>query len=109
MINIPKRLYFVEWIPTSGPPTVAPPQGPHGIRHLLQQLHRHPGGSRRVGQRLTSLLRRKAFLHGYTGEGVDESDMNDLVSKYQQYLGATPEDKETDEEERIICPCLFES
>ena len=36
--------------------------------------------------------RRKAFLHWYTGEGMDEmefteaeSNMNDLVSEYQQY------------------------
>ena len=37
-----------------------------------------------------------------------ESDVNDLVSEYQQYQGATAEE-ETDEEEGIICPCLFES
>ena len=38
-----------------------------------------------------------------------ESNMNDLVSEYQQYLDAHAEDKETDEEEGVICPCLFES
>ena len=50
-----------------------------------------------------------------TREGMDEmvfteaeSDVNDLVSEYQQYQGATAEE-ETDEEEGIICPCLFES
>ena len=38
------------------------------------------------------MFRRKAFLHWYTGEGMDEmefteaeSNMNDLVSEYQQY------------------------
>ena len=49
----------------------------------------------------------KAFLHWYTGEGMDEmefteaeSNMNDLVSEYQQYQEATAEDEgEFDEEE----------
>ena len=38
-----------------------------------------------------------------------ESAVNDLVSEYQQYQGATAEEEETDEEEGVICPCLFES
>ena len=45
------------------------------------------------------MFRRKAFLHWYTGEGMDEmefteaeSNMNDLVSEYQQYQEATVED-----------------
>jgi len=40
-----------------------------------------------------AMFRRKAFLHWYTGEGMDEmefteaeSNMNDLVSEYQQVL-----------------------
>eukprot|EP00091_Calanus_sinicus_P010879 TRINITY_DN24933_c0_g1_i1.p1 TRINITY_DN24933_c0_g1~~TRINITY_DN24933_c0_g1_i1.p1 ORF type:complete len:119 (-),score=26.04 TRINITY_DN24933_c0_g1_i1:287-643(-) len=49
----------------------------------------------------------KTFLHWYTGEGMDEmefteaeSNMNDLVSEYQQYQEATAEDEgEFDEEE----------
>merc|ERR1711964_903104 len=48
-----------------------------------------------------------AFLHWYTGEGMDEmefteaeSNMNDLVSEYQQYQDATAEEEgEFDEEE----------
>jgi len=42
------------------------------------------------------MFRRKAFLHWYTGEGMDEmefteaeSNLNDLVSEYQQYQDAT--------------------
>ena len=53
------------------------------------------------------MFRRKAFLHWYTGEGMDEmefteaeSNMNDLVSEYQQYQDATAEEEnEYDEEE----------
>ena len=42
------------------------------------------------------MFRRRAFLHWYTAEGMDEmefteaeSNMNDLVSEYQQYQDAT--------------------
>eukprot|EP01025_Chloroclados_australasicus_P065038 TRINITY_DN8796_c0_g1_i4.p2 TRINITY_DN8796_c0_g1~~TRINITY_DN8796_c0_g1_i4.p2 ORF type:complete len:154 (+),score=17.90 TRINITY_DN8796_c0_g1_i4:1-462(+) len=53
------------------------------------------------------MFRRKAFLHWYTGEGMDEmefteaeSNMNDLVSEYQQYQDATAEEEgEYDEDE----------
>jgi hypothetical protein len=49
------------------------------------------------------MFRRKAFLHWYTGEGMDEmefteaeSNMNDLVSEYQQYQDATAEEERLD-------------
>merc|ERR1712216_744041 len=62
---------------------------------------------KRVADFFTAMFRRKAFLHWYTGEGMDEmefteaeSNMNDLVSEYQQYQDATAEEEgEFDEEE----------
>ena len=52
------------------------------------------------------MFRRKAFLHWYTGEGMDEmefteaeSNMNDLVSEYQQYQEATIDDENEENEE----------
>ncbi len=40
-----------------------------------------------------AMLKRKAFLHWYTGEGMDEmefteaeSNLNDLIAEYQQYV-----------------------
>ncbi|TVU08523.1 hypothetical protein EJB05_41929 [Eragrostis curvula] len=61
---------------------------------------------RRVSEQFTAMFRRKAFLHWYTGEGMDEmefteaeSNMNDLVAEYQQYQDATAEDEEDYEEE----------
>merc|ERR1712110_1194748 len=61
---------------------------------------------KRVAEQFTAMFRRKAFLHWYTGEGMDEmefteaeSNMNDLVSEYQQYQDATAEEEgEFDEE-----------
>lgn len=57
----------------------------------------------------TSLFRRKAFLHWYVNEGMDEmefteaeSNMNDLVCEYQGVdcpWGICLEDEESDEEE----------
>ena len=54
---------------------------------------------KRISEAFTSMFRRKAFLHWYTGEGMDEmefteaeSNMNDLVSEYQQYQDATVDD-----------------
>ena len=56
----------------------------------------------------TPFCRRKAFLHWSTGEGMDEmefteaeSNMNDLVSEYQQYQDATAEDEEEMDEEAM--------
>jgi len=52
------------------------------------------------------MFRRKAFLHWYTGEGMEEmefteaeSNMNDLVSEYQQYEQATAEEEQDGEVE----------
>merc|ERR1739844_821482 len=63
----------------------------------------------RVAEYFTAMFRRKALLHWYTGEGMDEmefteaeSNMNDLVSEYQQYQEATADDEgefEDEEEE----------
>ncbi|KAF3500738.1 hypothetical protein F2Q69_00044988 [Brassica cretica] len=66
---------------------------------------------RRVSEQFTAMFRRKAFLHWYTGEGMDEmefteaeSNMNDLVSEYQQYQDATADEEgeyEEEEEEEV--------
>ncbi|GAY39105.1 hypothetical protein CUMW_041840 [Citrus unshiu] len=61
---------------------------------------------KRVSEQFTVMFKRKAFLHWYTGEGMDEmefteaeSNMNDLVSEYQQYQEAAAEDEEEYDEE----------
>jgi tubulin beta len=58
---------------------------------------------KRVSEQFTAMFRRKAFLHWYTGEGMDElefteaeSNMHDLVSEYQQYQDAAAEEEEED-------------
>ena len=100
--------YFVEWIPNNVKVAVCdiPPRGLKmaatfiGNSTAIQELFK------RISDQFTVMFRRKAFLHWYTGEGMDEmefteaeSNMNDLVSEYQQYQEATAEDEGEFEEE----------
>ena len=64
---------------------------------------------KRIAEQFTAMFRRKAFLHWYTGEGMDEmefteaeSNLNDLCSEYQQYQEASAEDEYYDEEPEEI-------
>ncbi|CAI9775023.1 unnamed protein product [Fraxinus pennsylvanica] len=61
---------------------------------------------RRVSEQFTAMFHRKAFLHWYTGEGMDEmefiepeSNMNNLVAEYQQYQDATADEEGYDYED----------
>ena len=60
----------------------------------------------RVGSQFSAMFRRKAFLHWYTGEGMDpmefteaESNMNDLISEMVQYQDAPTDDDYDNESE----------
>ncbi|KCZ80828.1 tubulin beta chain [Anncaliia algerae PRA339] len=91
---------FVEWIPNNVKTAVCdiPPSGLEmsatfiGNSTSIQELFK------RISDQFSVMFRRKAFLHWYTGEGMDEmefaeaeSNMNDLLSEYQQYQNATVE------------------
>lgn len=93
--------YFVEWIPNNVQTAVCSvaPQDLDmagtfiGNSTSIQELFK------RVGDQFSAMFKRKAFLHWYTSEGMDEmefseaeSNMNDLVSEYQQYQEATVEE-----------------
>ena len=81
--------YFVEWIPNNVKTAVCdiPPRGLSmavtfiGNSTAIQEIFK------RISEQFTAMFRRKAFLHWYTGEGMDEmefteaeSNMNDLIS-----------------------------
>jgi tubulin beta len=111
MLNVQNKnsSYFIEWIPNKMKCGICdiPPKGLKmavcfvGNTTAIQEMFK------RVAEQFTGMFRRKAFLHWYTGEGMDEmefteaeSNMNDLVSEYQQYQDATAEEEgEFDEEE----------
>ena len=90
--------YFVEWIPNNVQTAqcdIAPRGSKMAVTFLgnstaIQELFK------RVSDQFTAMFRRKAFLHWYTQEGMDEmefteaeSNMQDLVAEYQQYQDAT--------------------
>lgn len=97
--------YFVEWIPNNVQTavcSVAPKDLDMSATFIgnstsIQELFK------RVGDQFSAMFRRKAFLHWYTSEGMDEmefteaeSNMNDLVSEYQQYQEAGIDEEELD-------------
>jgi len=107
MVNVQNKnsSYFVEWIPNNIKSSVCD-VAPANLKMAVTFL----GNStsimemfKRVIEQFTLMFRRKAFLHWYTGEGMDEmefteaeSNLNDLVSEYQQYQDAGIDDDEGD-------------
>lgn len=100
--------YFVEWIPNNLKVAVCdiPPRGLKmsatfmGNSTAIQEIFK------RISEQFTAMFRRKAFLHWYTGEGMDEmefteaaSNMADLISEYQQYQEANVDDEDIFDEE----------
>ncbi|EHB09483.1 Tubulin beta-4 chain [Heterocephalus glaber] len=100
MLNVQNNnsSYFVEWIPNNVKMAVCgiPPRGLKmwatfiDNSTTIQELFKH------ISEQFMAMSWRKAFLHWYTGEGMDEmesteaeSNMNDPVSEYQQYQDAT--------------------
>ncbi|XP_071942225.1 tubulin beta-4A chain-like [Antedon mediterranea] len=99
--------YFVEWIPNNIKTAVCdiPPQNLEvaasfiGNNTALQEVFK------RIGEQFSAMFRRKAFIHNYCGEGMDEmefteaeANMNDLISEFQQYEDYTEEEEECDQE-----------
>ncbi|KAH3903033.1 Tubulin beta chain [Saccharomycodes ludwigii] len=104
--------YFVEWIPNNVQTAVCSvaPKGLDmaatfiGNSTSIQELFK------RIGNQFSVMFKRKAFLHWYISEGMDEmefteaeSNMIDLVNEYQQYQEAT-----VDEDEEIEYPAEAE-
>ncbi|VEL22513.1 unnamed protein product [Protopolystoma xenopodis] len=86
--------FFVEWIPNNVKTAVCdiPPRGLKmsvtfiGNTTAIQEIFS------RVSEQFTAMFKRKAFLHWYLSEGMDEmefteaeSNMLDLIGEYQQY------------------------
>jgi len=104
MLNVKSKnnSYFVEWIPQNIKSSICdiPPKGLKmavtfiGNSTAIQEMFK------RVAEQFTVMFRRKAFLHWYTGEGMDEmefteaeSNLSDLVTEYQNYQDASADDE----------------
>merc|ERR1711935_932714 len=93
--------YFVEWIPNNLKASICdiPPQNMKMSSVFVGNSTAIQEAWKRVADQFTLMFRRKAFLHWYTGEGMDEmefteaeSNLNDLVAEYQQYQDATADE-----------------
>jgi len=101
--------FISEWIPDNFKTSVCdiPPRGVERSATLLANSTAIMEMFKRLVEQFTFMFRRKAYLHWYSDEGMDEmefteaeSNFNDLVSEYQQYQDATGEEEgEFDEEE----------
>merc|ERR1712173_220646 len=109
MVNVQNKnsSYFVEWIPNNIKSSVCdvPPLNLKMAVTFLGNSTSIMEMFKRVIEQFTLMFRRKAFLHWYTGEGMDEmefteaeSNLNDLVSEYQQYQDAGIDDDDEGDE-----------
>lgn len=110
MISIQNKQsdHFVEWIPHNIKSSVCdiPPKGMKMSAAFIGNSTSIQDLFKRVGEQFQAMFRRKAFLHWYTGEGMDEmefteaeSNMHDLVSEYQQYQEAKNDGNEYEDED----------
>lgn len=89
-----KSSHFVEWIPNNVQVSLCD-IAPKGLKQSATVIGNNTVVSQifqRTGGHFQAMFRRKAYMHWYTEEGMDEmefveaeSNMNDLVSEYLQY------------------------
>lgn len=100
--------FFVEWIPHNIKTSVCdiPATGEKISSAFIGNTTAIQNIFQRVGDQFRAMFKRKAFLHWYKGEGMDElefseaeSNMADLVSEYQQYGDAVADAGEEYEED----------
>lgn len=98
---------FVEWIPNNIKTSVCDisPKGQKISATFIGNSTSIQDVFKRVQSQFHAMFKRKAFLHWYTSEGMDEmefteaeSNMNDLISEYQQYQEATAEEDDYDDD-----------
>ncbi len=93
--------YFVDWIPNNIKTSVCdiPAKGQRVSSTFIGNSTSIQTLFQRVSTQFSQMFKRKAFLHWYTGEGMDEmefteaeSNVNDLIVEYQQYQEAVVEE-----------------
>ncbi|CAL8088063.1 unnamed protein product [Calicophoron daubneyi] len=86
--------HFVEWIPSNIKTAVCdiPPRGMKMAVTFIGNSTAMQDIFRRIGEQYAAMFHRKAFVHWYTAEGMDEnefseaeSNINDLINEYQQF------------------------
>jgi len=100
MLTVQRRnsAYFVPWIPNNVQTAMCdiPPRGLRMSATFVGNNTAIVGGPlQRVRAQFSDMYRRRAFVHWYTGEGMEESEfaqaeatLTDLCAEYQQYQDA---------------------
>jgi tubulin beta len=92
---------FVDWIPHNIKSSVCdvPPTGMNMSGTFIGNTTSIQDMFKRITNQFSLMLKKKAFLHSYLDEGMDEvefteveSNVLDLISEYQQYQDATVDD-----------------
>jgi len=95
---------FVQWIPNSIKTAVCnvPPKGLKLSGTFIANTTAILDSLQRIRQNFQQMLARKAYLHWYTGEGMDynefteaESNLTDLIGEYTEYCTEYEEQDDT--------------
>jgi tubulin beta len=113
MLNVQNKnsSYFVEWIPSAIKQAVCdiPPRGLKMSATFIGNTTSIRELFVRVTEQFRLMLNKKAFLHWYTGEGMDEiefneaeANVNDLSAEYQDYQERTNDELVEEEGEEEV-------
>jgi len=95
--------FFAEWIPHNIKTSICnvAPLGEGSGCSIIGNNTAIMEIFQRIQEQFSAMFERKAFLHWYTGEGMDEmefteaeSNVIDLIAEYQQYFEATIDEEE---------------
>merc|ERR1712117_822265 len=99
---------FVDWIPSNIKSTIVqfPPKDSKLSATFVANTTALKGIFQRLATQFGAMCRRKAFLHWYKGEGMDEMEfqeadknVRDLITEYQDKQDATFEEEDDEEED----------
>jgi tubulin beta len=99
---------FVDWIPSNIKSTIVQfsPKDTKLSSTMVANTTALKGIFQRLATQFGAMYRRKAFLHWYKGEGMDEMEfqeadknVRDLITEYQDKQDATYEEEEDEDEE----------
>jgi len=99
---------FVDWIPSNIKSTIVqfPPKDSKLSATFVANTTALKGIFQRLATQFGAMYRRKAFLHWYKGEGMDEMEfqeadknVRDLITEYQDKQDATYEEEEEEEDD----------
>merc|ERR1712044_14527 len=101
---------FVEWIPNNLKSSIinTQPKTSDMSATFVANTTALKGIFQRLATQFGAMYRRKAFLHWYKGEGMDEMEfqeadknVRDLITEYQDKQDATFEEEDEEEDEDI--------